>query len=334
MRATRFWFRRTRRSPGHDCRVAYRPRLEALEDRQLLAVSASAVDPHGVFIRYNDGQLFFHDPTGFRRIDIGVASVSAGITLDNLATQVPAGFIVYNNGRLVEWSQPHGYQLIDINVVSVAAAVVGTTGTPDGVFILYNNAQLFEHIGRSPVTGFTHIADAVSSMSPTFGNGDVFYVQINHMLSEHLAGGGSTVIDGNVQSVSGGQLNPDTAFIVYTNAALYEFDPNAPLRFTLIDTNVASVGAGTSSIPGTMTTIDAAFYITRDGALVEWLAPNISSPTPDGTYVFVDGNVASISTTTAGVDDVFIVYNNGMLFEHTGLSRRSGFTFVDTNVSP
>jgi hypothetical protein len=29
-----------------------------------------------------------------------------------------------------------------------------------------------------------------------------------------------------------------------------------------------------------------------------------------------------------------IVYNNDMLFEHTGLSRRSGFTFIDSNVSP
>jgi hypothetical protein len=49
----------------------------------------------------------------------------------------------------------------------------------------------------------------------------------------------------------------------------------------------------------------------------------------------VDGNVASISASRFIMpDDVFIIYNNGMLFQHTGLSRRSGFTFIDSNVSP
>jgi hypothetical protein len=33
-------------------------------------------------------------------------------------------------------------------------------------------------------------------------------------------------------------------------------------------------------------------------------------------------------------DDVFIIYNNDILFQHVGFSRHSAFTFIDSNVSP
>jgi hypothetical protein len=185
------------------------------------------------------------------------------------------------------------------------------------------------------VTGFTFIAGNVTTMSPAIGNGDVFYVQTNHILSEHLLLGASTVIDGNVQSVSGGQIDPDTAFILYTDASLWFFNRASSDGFKRIDSNVASVTGTTSHVPGPpFTPINAAFYVTRDGVLVEWQAFNQFSPNNDGSYVFVDGNIASISTSPGSDDDVFIVYRNGMLFEHTGLSRQAGFTMIDSNVSP
>jgi hypothetical protein len=328
----RFWHRlRVRLSPRPQSagRLTHRPRLEALEDRQLLSVSAAAFN-NGVFIRYNNSDLFLHDSTGFHRIDTNVTSVSAGISFRLPGAFVNAAFILYNNGQVFEWTQDHGFQFIDSNAV----ALVASRGNSDSVFILYNNSELFHHVGTSPATGFTFIAGNVTSMSLTFGAGDVFYVQTNHILSEHLAAGGSTVIDGNVQSVSGGQVETDSAFVVYTNAALFLFNPHAMQHFTPVDSNVASVATSESTIPGTMTLTDAAFYVTRDGVLVEWVAPNAASPSPDGTYSFVDANVASISTLPQQPDDVFIVYTNDMLFQHTGLSRRSGFTFIDSNVSP
>jgi hypothetical protein len=321
--------------------ATYKPRLEALEDRRLLSVSAATLDLGGVFVRYNDGELFLHDPTGFRKIDINVASVSAGFSVRGGTGPVPVAFIVYNNAQLFEWAQDTGFQMIDSNVASVAGGSI--IEPPDTVFILYNNGELFRHVGTSPLSGFTFIAGAVTSMSAVcgaFGNGDVFYVQSNNILSEHLFLGGSTVIDGNVQSVSSGQLEPDSAYILYTNSALFFFNPAATQRFTPIDTNVASVAGSESTAPGGMVDVDAAFYVTRDGVLAEWLPPSPSGPSPDGTYIFIDANVASISTASGistqsgGLDDVFIVYNNGMLFQHTGLSRRSGFTFIDSNVSP
>jgi hypothetical protein len=271
----------------------------------------------GAFIRYNDGELFLHNATGFHGIDTNVSSVSAGFTLSG-ASPVAAAFILYNNGEVFEWAHDTGFHLIDRNAVSVAAASFDA----DTVFILYNNGQLFKHKGTSPVTGFTFIAGNVTSMAPTVGLGDVFYVQTNHMLSEHLNAGGSTVIDGNVQSVGQAPSLRDEVFVLYTNSALFEY---ASPVFTPIDTNVASVASALEL---------GAFYVRRDGCLIEWLPPSSSSLSPDGTYVFVDDNVASISVTTVALDDDYIVYNNGMLFEHTGLSPRSGFTFIDSNVSP
>jgi hypothetical protein len=85
--------------------------------------------------------------------------------------------------------------------------------------------------------------------------------------------------------------------------------------------------------PSTGAGLDAAYYVRRDGALVEWVAPYAGSLSPDETYAFLDGNVASISVSPVSGDE-FIVYNNGMLFELTGSSRISGFMFIDSNVNP
>jgi hypothetical protein len=313
----------------------FRPRLETLEERELLSVSPSFIDPGAEFIRYNDGQLFLHDSAGFHRIDTNVVSVSRGfterVTPPIGLTEINAAFIVYSNGQLFEWAQDTGFQFIDSNVVSV----LGNSGAADSVFILYNNGQLFRHDGTSPVTGFTFIAGAVTTMSatvegPSGGLGDVFYVQSNHILSEHLIAGGSVVIDGNVQGVSGSMVLNDSAFVLYTNGALFEFQ-GSPRSFTPIDTNVASVSAGETS-QSFMTLTASAYYVTQSGVLVEWRPPTTDNP--DGTYNFLDVNVASVSAQQGRLDDVFIVYNNDMLFEHVGHSRRSGFTFIDSNVSP
>jgi hypothetical protein len=332
MRAISDWFGRSPRCQTRAHAAArYKPRLETLEKRQLLSFSPTGFGSE--FIRYNDGELFLHDSGGFHRIDMNVASVSSGFSLRGdpiMPTSVPVAFIVYNNARLFEWAQDTGFTPIDRNVVGVA----GSQLSQDTAFILYNNAQLFQHSGTSPLSGFTFIAGAVTTMSPNIGgNGDVFYVQTNHILSEHLTAGGSVVIDGNVQSVTAGRVEVDSAFILYTNGALFLFNPRATQQFTRVDTNVASAAASVSLIPGTGTDIDSVYYVTQAGVLVEWVAPFSGSLSTDGTYVFLDSNVASIST-SLGLDDVFIVYNNDMLFEHTGFSRQSGFTFIDSNVSP
>jgi hypothetical protein len=147
------------------------------------------------------------------------------------------------------------------------------------------------------------------------------------MLTEWIASTNAyNVIDGNVQSVSASQAFPDTAFIIYTNHALYEFIGSA--AFTFIDNNVTTVSAGfTAAGIG-----EAAYYLTAAGVLVEW-QPR-STGYPAGTYNFIDSNVAGMD---AGFDDdtVFIIYATGQLFFHQGLTRApSSFTFIDGNVGP
>jgi hypothetical protein len=47
-----------------------------------------------------------------------------------------------------------------------------------------------------------------------------------------------------------------------------------------------------------------------------------------------DRQLPSASASVLSDKGVFIGNNDGELLEHSGLSRRSGFTFIDFNVSP
>jgi hypothetical protein len=139
------------------------------------------------------------------------------------------------------------------------------------------------------------------------------------------------VVDGNVQTASASQTFNDTAFIIYTNRALYEFGPATP-AFTFIDSNVAQVSAGDTNLVGTTFALSA-YYLTTAGILVEWQPP--TSSYPDGTYNFIDSNVAGMDGVEFAEDDVFIIYTTDQLFDHVGLTRApSSFTYIDGNVGP
>jgi hypothetical protein len=295
------------------------PRLESLEDRTLLSVATTPFG--GEFIRYNDGEVFFHTPGSFQKIDVNSMAISAGQAPGGL----PAVFILYNNSDVFEWTQAGGFHFIDVNAVAISASVYNQ----GLVFILYGNGQLFQYDG-----GFTFVAGAVAQFSAGLHNaeGAVFYVQTNHMLSEwSLTGGlGSKVIDGNVASVSSTQNGSDEAFIIYTNGQLYEATNTAATpSFRYIDDNVFAVGGGTSSVGGLG---GSAYYLTTNGILIEWQPPTMSYP--DGTYNYIDSNVASF-TGGYSVDQVFIVYPGDVLYQHTGVTRvLSSFVFIDSNVAP
>jgi hypothetical protein len=254
---------------------------------------------------------------------------STSISACESSSGVPAVFIVYNNGKLFEWRQDTGFHFIDLNVVAISASLISF----DTVFIIYNNGQLYEYTGHKGI--FTSIAGGVVQCSAgSDQNGQaVFYVQNNHMLTEWI-GSASVyhVIDGNVQSVSASQDFTDTAFIIYTNHALFEFIASATPRFTFIDNNVTQVRAGLTVVGGT-TGVASAYYLTAAGVLVDWQPATNSYP--DGTYNFIDSNVAGMDADFAIADHVFIIYATGQLFFHQGLTRApSSFTYIDDNVGP
>jgi hypothetical protein len=330
MKLTTTWFRkspssrpRRRASPAN-----YRPALELLEDRRLLSVSASSFDDvNGAFIRYSDGEVWRHDVRGFLKVDINATSISAGST-DIGGILDAAVYIVYNTGQLFQWTPsaggtPAAFHYIDTNVRSVS----GSSGVPDEVFILYNNGELFFH---SPVSGFSLLEAGVKAMSAS--NQGVFFVQTNGLFSEWRGGNDFRFVDSNVVSVSASLRYPETAYILYDTGALYQFVGGAGTTFTPIDNNVASVAAADTAPTGPGTFASSAYYVTESGVLIEWQPPDASHP--GGFYNFVDVNVASVSAVEDQPDRVFIVYTNGELFQHDGLSRIPGFQFIDSNVAP
>jgi hypothetical protein len=305
------WFRnrlsRNGRSPA-----SYRPTLEALEERRV----PSGTSQDGVFIRYNNGQLWQHTAAGFQFIDVNVANVSSGMDSSGHA----AAFILYNSGILAEWSAATGSHLIDGNVVGVSASSLA----PDTAFILYNTGAVYEHTGVSSASGFRYIDTNAVKLSAGLAASDavgpaVFIVYNTGALYEWSPAGGFQFIDVNVRSVSASQLvsQPDTAFVVYNNNALYE---HSHAGFHLIDNNVVGVTVGETGTSLTGFQL-AAFILYDTGAVYEW-----SSLTNSFTYV--DINAVGVSAPMA-FNSVFIVYNNGALYEW---SLANGFQVVDGGV--
>jgi hypothetical protein len=296
--------------------LRYRPKLEALEDRRLLSIAANTATD-GVFIRYNDGQLWERTSAGFRFIDTNTVSVSSGVDTSGN----PSAFILYNNGALYEWSVKNGFTLIDVNAVSISGSQIQA----DTVFIVYDNGALFEHTGLSSGAGFSLIdvnATNVSAGRDSAGNPAAYIVYDNTALYEWSPSLGFHLIDVNVASVNADQLQANTAFIIYTNNYLYEHvGTSSASGFQFVDVNVDDVSVGTATGGAT-----AAFILYTNGFVYEWSGP--------AGFRFIDSNAVTISATTQQTDTTFIVYDNTDLFEHVGTSSQSGFTFVDVNVEP
>jgi hypothetical protein len=315
------WSRRACPFPGRRCL----PRLEALEDRQMLSVSANTA-PDGVFIRYTNNQLWEHTDGGFRMIDVNVLNVTSGVD----ATGAPAAFIVYTNGALYEWSAAGGFHAIDRNVVAVSASQQAA----DTVYILYDNSDLFEHVGTSPAAGFRMIdvnvvkvsAGEDAGMNPT-----AFILYNDSHLFEWSPTLGFHFIDVNARDISGLQdgLHHDIVYIAYDNGQAWYHAGTMPGAsfFFPVGQGVVSLSAAADTTSAQLHEL-AVFMVHTDGTLTEWVENNPSSP------FFIDSNVAGISAAQNASDTVFIVYDNQELFEHVGLPPNGIFHFIDVNVSP
>jgi parallel beta-helix repeat protein len=296
-------------------------------------VSATAADPNGntsafadnvsaanpltgttFYIRQN-GEVWEATGSGHRqRIDINAVQVSMGIDSHG----APAAFILYNNSFLYEWSPNIGFALIDVNVAQVSAF----QGQADTVFIRYIDDQLFRHMGSSHASGFLRIVNGVVDISAgTITNRasepDVFLVDSDSRLYEWSEPVGFTYIDFHVAVVSASQAYGDTVFIRYVDNLVYEHvGTSTASGFTRIDVNGAQVSAGISSTAG-----PSVFIRYGNGVVYEWSAM--------AGFQFVDINAVGASGDQDQLDAVFILYNNGDLYEAIGRS----FHLVDHRVA-
>jgi hypothetical protein len=308
------------RSPDH----RYRPALESLERRDMPSVAANLATD-GVWIRFDDGQLWEHTSAGLRYIDTNVVSVSSGLD----SSGAPAAFILHRDNSLWEFSDNIGLVKIDTNV----AAMSGSQNYADTVFIQYLNGFVFEHQGVGTSGSFRFVdtnAQAISTGIDSLGEAAVFIRYRNNQVWEWSPIQHFTFVDSNAQSIAASQVRPDTVFITYLNAMLYEHVGTARMPgFTFIATNVSQASAGKT---GDLE--EVAFFI-QNSTVFEWL------PQSD-TYLAIDGppNMAvsaspvAISASQNGLDTVFIVYADTTLFEHVGQPGSDTFSLITTNVTP
>jgi hypothetical protein len=219
-----------------------------LVDVNVAQASSSQQAADTVFIRYRDGQVFEHTGTspiaGFTPTLVhNAVSISAGVD----ANFNPAVFIITPLGNtqvLREWSIPLALSgVIDTNVVSISAE---SRADPDGgltfdfrdtVFIVYNTGQLFEHTDA----GFRAIAVNVVAVS---------------------AGAA------NVGTVDNPSLRP-ASFILYNNAAVYEWGGLGASLFHQLDSNDSQVTASEEPDAAFVLRADSAYFEYQDGALTQ-----------------------------------------------------------------
>jgi streptogramin lyase len=114
----------------------------SLIDINVVSVSASQAAADTAFMIYNNSAAYEHTAlspiAGFRFLENGAMSVSAGVTTGGIAA-----FIRFNSGALYEWGRggTPSFTLIDGNVVDASAS----PAVPDGVYILYDVRFLFEY---------------------------------------------------------------------------------------------------------------------------------------------------------------------------------------------
>jgi hypothetical protein len=305
--------------------------MGAVPDGQF--ISATATSPNGntsafaanviadnpltetTFYLKQNGEVWQTTGSGHRqRIDVNAVQVSMGID----SQEAPAAFIVYNNSFLYEWSQNNGFKLIDVNVAQVSAF----QGQADTVFIRYVTGQVYEHVGTSHGSGFTSIAfNAVDISAADFTSPPtdpaVFIVYADTRLFEWSKASVFSYIDVNVAQVSASQAYANTVFIRYVDGKVYEHvGTSTASGFTRIDVNGAQVTAGISSTGG-----PSVFIQYGNGVVYEWSATN--------GFQFVDINAVGVSGDQDQLDAVFILYNNGDLYEAIGRS----FHLVDHHVA-
>jgi hypothetical protein len=275
----------------------------------------------GVWIRFNDGLLYEHTSAGLRYIDSNVASVSSGLDSQG----APAAFILLQNNTLWEFSDNVGLVQIDGNV----AAMSGSQNYADTVFIQYLNGMVYEHQGLGANGKFTFVdinAQSISTGIDNMGEAAVFIRYLNDQVWEWSPIRHFTMVDINAQSIAASQVRPDTVFIIYLNALLYEHNgTSAHAGFTGIAANVSQV---TPAKVGDLQ--EAAFFI-QNSAVYEWL-PQSDSVMAIGSppNMAVSAGAVAVNASQNSLGTLFIVYADTTLFEFTS----SGFSLITTNATP
>jgi hypothetical protein len=279
----------------------------------------------GAWIRFNDGLLWEHTSAGLRFIDNNVVSVSSGLD----SAGAPAAFILHSDNSLWEFSDHIGLVKIDTNV----AAMSGSQNYADTVFIQYLNGKVYEHQGVG-ARGSFHFVDtnarSISTGIDGHGEASVFIRYRNNQVWEWSPIQHFTFVDSNAVAISASQVRPDTVFINYLNAMLYEHAGIPRMGgFTFIATNVSQVSAGKT---GDLQ--EVAFFI-QNSTVHEWLRQSNTLLAIGGPpNMAVSASPVAISASQNSLDTVFIVYADTTLFEHVGRPGSDAFSLISTNVTP
>jgi hypothetical protein len=303
----------------------YRPVLESLERRDMPSVSANLAGG-GVWIRFDDGQLWEHTSAGLRYIDTNVLSVSSGLD----SSGAPAAFIRQRDNSLWEFSDNIGLVKVDTNV----AAMSGSQNYADTVFIQYLNGLVYEHRGVGASGSFQLVdrnAQEISTGIDSLGEAAVFIRYRNNQVWEWSPIQHFSFVDSSAVSISASQVRPDTVFVIYLNAMLYEHAGTTRMGgFTFIANSVSQVSAGKTMMSPQG---EAAFFI-QNSIAYEWLPQSNTLLKIGGPpNMAVNVGVAAVSASQNSLDTVFIVYGDTTLFEHVGQSASNGFAVITTNVT-
>ncbi len=130
------------------------------------------------FVLLNDGTLYEHlgqdSSTGWHYVWYGVQSVAAS------AWGADDAFVVLTNGAAYEHvgvDSPNWYFIWN-GVQSISAGRDGSSNP--AAFVLLQNGQLWEHLGRSSSTGWHYVWYGVNSMSASQLDADDVFVVLNN----------------------------------------------------------------------------------------------------------------------------------------------------------
>jgi hypothetical protein len=334
------WFSRS--AAGHNSgregsRAPFRPKVEALEERQLLSaypivnayVNEDFVLYQGGILRKIDHNFFNHKTN----LDSNVVSVSVA---DGWSRGVAT--YVKTDGSAWEWNDTDGFTAlynsalgITNNVCSVAADSYG------GAFILRNDSTLFFWGGKYDNRWFNLGGNvrSVSAGTDAYGDSSCDVVSwygtaytwdeggyFNFQLTNPSLG-----ITNNVRSVAAGENG--AIFVLRNDSVLFYYD-QLTNTWANLGGNVRAVTAGTNANDGPMADI-----VTGDGTAWEW---SMLHPW-DGSHGYyrqlvntaagITNNVRSVGAGQKDVSDV--VLNDGSLWQYHDQTRQ--WTKLDTGVA-